>query len=616
MEESPMSARTEMPNHTSRRRSWSAGKRFLLGAAIGTGMSAKAAERGGADFLLALNAGRFRSMGMPSAACLLALRDANRMVMEFGRSEILTQTLLPVFFGAAALGTDDLNDLATRIAKAGFHGVTNFPSCIFLDGRFRQYLEESGLGFGRELRMLQAARERGLLTLAYVREMKEAKAAAPLVDIVNLDFGWNMGGLLGAQSAVGLDEAGSLARAFVETVRSVSPKTRCVIEGGPIVTPEQMDQVCRAAGADGYIGGSTIDRVPLEDAIEMATSAFRTIGELRQQVEALERKLHRKALVDVLIGHSDSMQRAREQLAQAVDSDLPVLIVGEPGSGKHALAKVIHGAKASPGRRLICTDCRGPATEAQQTLFGSGGSMRVGLLELARGSSLLLDNVETLDVGIQRQLLQAVHLDGSMQVRFIGILNVSNLACTRDALEADFLRWLSSVRIDVPALRDHLEDLPMLAEVILRSLGQGKKLEPSAYRVLLAYHWPGNVDEFRSLLQLASVSAKGHSITQRDIHASLKARCELPTERKAFPSEREWILDGLRRNRFRRGETARFLRISRKTLYNKMHQNGLLLTTESDQSGFASTLLASAGARGFTHPYPSSNELRSVSSRP
>jgi len=100
-------------------------------------MAAKAAERGGADFLLALNAGRFRSMGMPSAACLLALRDANRLVMDFGRSEILTQTSLPVFFGAAALGTADPNELVKQITDAGFHGVTNFPSCIFLDGRYR-----------------------------------------------------------------------------------------------------------------------------------------------------------------------------------------------------------------------------------------------------------------------------------------------------------------------------------------------------------------------------------------------------------------------------------------------------------------------------------------------
>jgi predicted TIM-barrel enzyme len=231
-------------------------KRFLLGAAIGTGLAAKAAERGGADFLLALSAGRFRSMGLPSVASLLALRDANRMVMEFGRSEILTQTSLPVFFGAAALATSDPHTLIDQIATAGFQGVTNFPSCIFLDGQYRRYLEASGLGFSRELELLQAARARGLATLAYVHTLEEAQAAAASVDMVNLDLGWNMGGLFGVSSTDDLDQATRLGRAFVESVRNIRPQTRCLMEGGPIVTPDQMDQVCRGARIDGYIGGS------------------------------------------------------------------------------------------------------------------------------------------------------------------------------------------------------------------------------------------------------------------------------------------------------------------------------------------------------------------------
>src|SRR5579871_6109751 len=208
-------------------------RKFMLGAAIGTGMAARAAERGGADFLLALNAGRLRSMGMPSTACLLALRDANSLVMEFGRSEILTQTSLPVFFGAAALGTDDVRALIEQIREAGFHGVTNFPSCTFLDGRYRRCLEDSGWGFSRELALLQVARACGLSTLAYVHTLEEAKAAATTADIVNFDFGWNMGGLLGVPSSMDLEGAARLGRAFVEVVRGVASQTRCVVEGGP-----------------------------------------------------------------------------------------------------------------------------------------------------------------------------------------------------------------------------------------------------------------------------------------------------------------------------------------------------------------------------------------------
>src|SRR5271167_2299088 len=82
---------------------------FLVAAAIGTGMAAQAAARGGADFLLALNAGRLRSMGEPSVASLLALRDTNRFVMEFAKAEIRPRTKLPVFIGLAAF--DPLLDM-------------------------------------------------------------------------------------------------------------------------------------------------------------------------------------------------------------------------------------------------------------------------------------------------------------------------------------------------------------------------------------------------------------------------------------------------------------------------------------------------------------------------
>src|SRR5260370_19693948 len=110
-----------------------AGGHFLLGAALGTGMTAKSAARGGADFLLALSAGRFRSLGAPSAACMLALRDCNQLAMEFGCSEVVGATALPVFFGATTLGYRyRINDLVPRIAESRFNDATKFPGSVFL----------------------------------------------------------------------------------------------------------------------------------------------------------------------------------------------------------------------------------------------------------------------------------------------------------------------------------------------------------------------------------------------------------------------------------------------------------------------------------------------------
>lgn len=564
--------------------------RFLLGAAIGTGMAARAAERGGADFLLALNAGRFRSMGTPSAACMLALRDPNKMVMEFGSSEILPCTSVPVFFGAGSFGTEDLPTLVDSIATAGFHGVVNFPSRLFLDGRYRQFLEECGMGFEREIALLRHARAKGLLTLAYVSTIDEARRAAVAgVDIVNIEFGWNTGGTVGVNSALEVQDAAADASELVRAVRGVNPNVRCVVEGGPIVTPEQMEEVCNVAGADGYIGGSTIDRVPLEGAIEMTTSAFKTIGTLRRQVDSLEQQLRHRIATDALIGSSEGIGQARERVAQAMESTAPVLIVGEPGAGRGEVAKAIHAARAPQGRWLVLAECKAnTGKEMELSLFGCAAgavpgisAARTGLLDTARRSTLLLSDVGLLSKETQQQLLHAAR-NGNfwprgatevvpLDVRFIGVTRFDPKLDDADArFDAAFAHWLGTLRIDLPPLRDRLEDLPMLAERILRASSSGTKarIDPSAYRALLSHSWPGNLRELRAVLQKSSLTARAGTISERDVVAAL-TRDEAPT-RKSFASEREWILDGLRRNRFRRGKAAHYLGISRKTLYNKM----------------------------------------------
>jgi predicted TIM-barrel enzyme/DNA-binding NtrC family response regulator len=569
--------------------------RFLLGAAVGTGMAAKAAERGGADFLLAASAGRLRSMGVSSVACMLALRNSNRLVMEFGQSEILCRTLLPVFFGATTFGLGSADELLDEIAASGFHGVANFPTSIFWDGRYREFLEECGEGFAREVSLLHAARLRGLSTLAYVQTLEEARRVAADADIVTLNLGWNTGGTVGVDSALDLDAASSLASSFVQAVRSVNQESICLFEGGPIVTPEQMDQVCKVAKADGYIGGSPIDRVPLETAVEMATGAFKTIGDLRKQVNVLERRLHRDGTITALIGFSESMERAREQVARAMETDLPVLIVGEPGTGRREIAKLIHEARAHRGRWLVAAQCKaGGKEDTEVSLFGcAAGAVpgvakpRTGLLELAHGSTLLLDDVGTMDAAVQRQLLQAVSAGGfwprggteiiPLNTRFIGI------TCFDPSLEparfdASFVQWLSTVRIDLPPFRDHLEDLPMLAESIARTRASStsSRVSPCAHRALLGHQWLGNLAELRSVLQAAALRARDGMITEAHLAELRSLQHTQSRGRSSFPSERDWILDGLSRNRYRRAETARFLRLSRKTLYNKMQQYRLL----------------------------------------
>ena len=559
------------------------GRGFLVGAAIGTGLAAQAATRGGADFLLALNAGRLRSMGESSVASLLALRDTNSFVPDFARAEIRPRTHLPVFIGAAAFDPRlDVGGYLDGLASGGFEGVTNFPTIVLLEGRYRRFLEAAGWGFERELALLRAASARGLATLAYVHTRDEAqRAAACGVDIVNIDLGWNTGGALGVSTRLRLGEAADIAGRLARAVRRVAPAALCVVEGGPIVCPDDADEVCRTAGIEGYVGGSTIDRVPLESAVELITSAFKTVGALRRKVTALERQLGPGSWPLPLAGGAPPVLQARAAYEQELAAELPVLIAGPQGVGRRDLARCLHAASPRRGKRLAWVTC-GPGVAIE--LFGAepGGApgvarRRLGWLELARGSSLVLDQVEQLDSGTLG-LLCAMMESGSFRrlggtealpvdVRLVGIAGSPALLAPR------LLGVLGHVRIMVPGLADHPDDLPEVIRAALSSLSSHEvELEPAAYRVLLAHDWPDNLRELRSVLQQALVASGGARVQAMHLPplcAAAKGR------RVSFTSEREWILDALRRNRFRRGEAAQFLGVSRKTLYNKMVSLGM-----------------------------------------
>jgi hypothetical protein len=210
----------------------------------------------------------------------------------------------------------------------------------------------------REVALLRRARAQGLATLAYVHTNPEARQMAMAgVDIVNIDLGWNTGGALGVATRMPIAEAADIAGRMIRTVRKISAGTICVVEGGPIVRPEEMDEVCQAAHADGYIGGSTIDRVPLETAIELVTAAFKTMGALRRRVTRLERRLDPRRMPVCVVGGTQSVIRARAGYEQALATDLPVLIIGEPGSGRRDLARAVHAGGRRRARRLTWLTC-------------------------------------------------------------------------------------------------------------------------------------------------------------------------------------------------------------------------------------------------------------------
>jgi len=554
---------------TNRRRG---GTGLVVGAAIGIGMTAQAAERGGADFLLVLNAGRLRVMGAASLAAMLPLRDANAFTDGFARAEILGRVAIPVLFGACAQDPRlrPARDLP-GLRQAGYAGVANFPTVIHYDGPFRQALEDAGLGFAREVALLRAAKRAGLATLGYAKTRAEVEAmVAAGVDILCLNFGWNAGGSRGAAASLRVEEAADRARRVFQQVRAAAPGTLCLVEGGPIVSPDQLHRVSADGRADGYLGGSTLDRMPLELSVAQSTSAFKTAALVGGAAEAAARDAARLARLGGLVGQSEAMAVVQDRIARLAAADLPLLIQGEPGSGRIATARAIH---AVSGRRAltILDAAQGPAA-AEAALFGDG---RPGHLA-EPGTTVLVETLEALPRSAQHRLaawIEAATIGQRLRppprARLIATSQVG-----AGGFPADLWALLFAGRIALPPLRARPEDCAPLARHFLRRLPGPPELTPDALRALLVQPWPGNVRELRSVLERAATACRGGRIGAEDLAPLLAAGPAAGPD--GGGDERAWILDALRRHRFRRAETAVFLGLSRKTLYNRMRRLGLM----------------------------------------
>ena len=257
-------------------------KQAVVCAGAGTGISAKFIERGGADLIIVYSSGRFRMAGHSSMCGLLALGDANAIVMEMGEREILPVVQrTPVIAGVN--GTDPtrvMRRFLSGVADAGFSGVNNFPTVGLFDGRFRKELEASDLGFSREVEMISIAHALGLFTIVYVFTPQEAAAmAAAGADAVIAHMGLTVGGSIGMSSeeAMTLDASCELVQSIGESALAERPETIVLCHGGPIATPDDAAYVMGRSNAVGFVGASSMERLPVEEAVSSTTENFKSI---------------------------------------------------------------------------------------------------------------------------------------------------------------------------------------------------------------------------------------------------------------------------------------------------------------------------------------------------
>jgi predicted TIM-barrel enzyme len=255
--------------------------RPIIGGGAGTGLSAKCAEAGGIDLIIIYNSGRFRMAGRGSLAGLMPYGDANAIVMDMAREVLPVVTRTPVLAGVC--GTDPFRLMArflVEVRDAGFAGVQNFPTVGLIDGNFRQGLEETGMGYDREVEMIARARELDLLTCPYVHNVNEARAMVEAgADVLVPHVGLTTKGLIGATTSIDLEEAARRVQAMADAAWSVREDVIVLCHGGPIAEPEDVATIFSLThGIAGFFGASSIERLPTEPAI---ISQVRAFGALR-----------------------------------------------------------------------------------------------------------------------------------------------------------------------------------------------------------------------------------------------------------------------------------------------------------------------------------------------
>ncbi len=571
-----------------------AGQGFLIGAAIGSGSTALAAERGGADFLLAINAGRLRNMGAPSISCMLPVFDAGAMTESFAREELLAICKVPVLLGINAWGKNCVPaEIAERIRAAGFAGAVNFPSCMHYSHPMQQLLSRAGRGIEMEIEVLRAVKDAGMLTMFYCATRTQARLAADAgLDLVCLNLGWNVGGALGHRTRRTLEEAATAAREIGRHIKRINPEVRFLLEGGPIASAEDLARISALAPVDGYVGGSTFERMPLEVSVSEQIDAFRKAGGRRAPLDPESSRLAAWGRRQGFVGRSKALLKFLARLSALAKTRHPLLLILEQGIDPVAILDALQAGEARRGRyTLVTVDLAGEdfPTRARRLLFGQAGAegQQPPLLGDPAVDLLVIHAGEKLPQGIQRRLARSLREERFRAPdtrRSIAIaprvVLTSEITANQDPRTLGFDPALATLlegwTLRAPPLRERIEDLPALLEALsAEMLGGGlsrKDFTAAALRQLAAHRWPGNEAELRSLLGALSGRGGGGQIQPREIAPLL----QLPGgEEPDLRGEKDRIVDALWRHGFNRTRSAEALGISRKTLFNKIKKYGL-----------------------------------------
>jgi DNA-binding NtrC family response regulator len=310
-----------------------------------------------------------------------------------------------------------------------------------------------------------------------------------------------------------------------------------------------------------------------------------------------------------MIGRTPAMLQVFKTIGRVAAASEPVLILGESGTGKELVASAIHANSDRAGRPFVRVNCAALSpTLLESELFGhekgaftGAVARRAGRFEQAHGGTLFLDEVGELGVDLQAKLLRVLQTGQFERVGGNETLQVDVrvLAATNRDLPVligegrfreDLYYRLNVVAIELPPLRARREDIPLMAEHIIRRLSRKYNwphlaLAPETVQALCSQPWPGNVRQLQNVLARAAILARGRMILPEDVFPPATASggsaeaarpSSLALKEILAETERRVIQQALEQERWNRTQAAKVLGISRRQLFDKIHQYGLL----------------------------------------
>jgi DNA-binding NtrC family response regulator len=309
-----------------------------------------------------------------------------------------------------------------------------------------------------------------------------------------------------------------------------------------------------------------------------------------------------RSAVNPFIGTSQAIRSLAEQARKVLATESPVLILGETGSGKGVLARWLHDNSPRAEEAFVDLNCAGLSRELLETeLFGhekgaftSATSSKQGLFEVAHRGTIFLDEIGDVDLQIQPKLLKVLEdkrfrrvgdvRDRQVDVRLIAATHQDIGQLVRERKFRDDLYFrISTIPLAFPALRERVEDIPVLAEYMLEKfsadLGRGEiKLEEDSIRALQSYSWPGNVRELRNVIERAVLLSEQKTITLKELHFDGHGgtRASLhDTNLTLLELEKQHIERVLIEEKGRVEKAARRLGIPRSSLYQKIKKHNI-----------------------------------------